>query len=111
MAAYAKIECPHCGTELELDDLYMTQMGKVYEAKNEEILLEAIRRMEEENDRRRAEVVRERHKMMEREIALQQRLDRIELEIQKRVSKQIEEIFRNVKKKTNEEFGGEETEE
>ena len=41
MEAKAKMKCPHCGTELDLDDLYMTQMGKVYEAKNEEILQEA----------------------------------------------------------------------
>ncbi len=136
MATNAKMKCPHCGTELDLDELYMTQMSKEYEKKNEVILHEAIKHMEEENDKKLAEAVRaaeskkgqqieellaqikslteandralkERQDMMDREIALKQRMNEIELEAQKKVSEQMEEIFKKAKENADEEKAAE----
>ncbi len=51
-AEEAKMKCPHCGLELDLDQIYLDQIGKSFEAENSRKLQDAIKHLEGENARK-----------------------------------------------------------
>ena len=126
-----KMVCPNCGSELNLDELYMAQIAKRYEEKSNKVLQDTIRHKDEETEKKMAEAVKkataqqgkqikdlmekiqyltevnqkatkEMQKMMNDQLELQQKLQNAQLVAQKQLSEKADEIYHKAKKESDE---------
>lgn len=126
-----KMKCPHCGMELTLDELYKTQMDKMLEKGKEELLKDALKNKDEENELKIAEAVKkatedqgkqisdliaqvkrlteanqkateDMQKMAQKQFDLQQEAQNAKLEAQKEFNQKSEELKAQSKKEAEE---------
>ena len=131
METKGKMKCPHCGMELNIDELILSQMDKEFEEQTNQRIQEAIRHQKEENKKEIEEAVRntqseeakkieglmmqiqqltesnqkaneEMGKLMKQQLELQEKLRTSDLEVQRKVNEQAEEIYAKAKKDSDE---------
>ncbi len=136
METITKMKCPHCGLELDLDNLFAAQMGHKIEEEKKRILSEALEIKERESEQKIAEAVKtateeqgkqiekllleigrlneantkaneELKKLLSKEIELKQQVKEAELDAQKKLGEQMDDIYKKAKEKADEESAAE----
>ncbi len=121
MASKITITCPHCGKALNIDDLYTSQMDKMYEEENARKLEEAKKDARSEQDKLIRELTvqikvlresvekakKENDELLTKQIELKQEVHDAKLSAKKELEEKFDEIYQKEKKNSDEENASE----